>query len=83
VLIKVAEKLIRHNPDSFNNLPDSEIMMGKKSPYLTKNKSLLRNPHQLSNGLFIETNLSSDSIIQVINRLLKGCGYKETDLKVF
>ncbi len=83
LLIKVAEKLMSQNPGAFNNLPDSEIMMGKKSPYLTKNKSLLRNPHQLSNGLFIEANLSSDGIIQVINSLLKGRGYKETDLKIY
>ena len=82
MLIQVIEKLIRHNPDSFNNLSDSEIMMGKKSLYLTKNKSLLRHSYQLSPGLFFETNLSSDGVIKVINILLKGCGYKESNIEI-
>ena len=58
-------------------------MRGKKIPYLTKNKNSLRSPHQLSNGLFLEINLSANSIVRVVKRLLKGCGYKESDIKIY
>ena len=84
LLLIVAEKLLKYNPEEFNNLADSGIMKGRKAYLLTKNKRLLRAPHQLSNGLFIETNLNSNSIVRIIkNRLLKGCGHKETDLEIF
>ena len=83
LLINAAEKIISHNPDAFNKLPDSEIMRGTKKPYLTKDKALLRRTHRLSNGLFLETDLNANSIVLVINKLLIGCGCKETDIKIF
>lgn len=84
-MLAVAERLISKNPQDFKKLADSEIMKGKKDRYLlTKDKGLLRAPHQLSNGLFIETNLPSNSIVRIIRRrLLTGCGYKETDIEIF
>jgi len=48
-----------------------------------KDKNLLRGPHKLSNGAFLETWLSANGIFSVIKRMLKGCGYKETDIKIF
>lgn len=84
LLINSAEILINRKPSVFNRLSDSEIMKGKKGYLLSKDKSLLRTPQQLSNGLFLETNLSSNSIVRIIkNRLLKGCDYKETDIEIF
>jgi archaellum component FlaG (FlaF/FlaG flagellin family) len=83
VLINTAEGLIKNNPRAINKLADSEIMKGKKTPYLTKNKSSLRSPHQLSDGLFLEINLSANSIVRVVKRLLNSCGYKETDIKIY
>jgi len=84
LLLTVAEKLLESNPEDFNKLADSEIMRGRKAYLLTKDKRALRAPHQLSNGLFLETNLSSNSIVRIIkNRLLTGCGYKETDIEIF
>jgi len=83
LLINIAEKLIKCNPDAFNKLPDSDIMRGKKTYLLTKDKNLLRGPQKLSNGAFLETWLSADSIFSIIKRMLKGCGYKETDIKIF
>ncbi len=82
LLVFTAEKLLELKPDLMKELSDSKIMQGRKSPYLTKNQSLLRNPSQLSPGLFLETNLSSDGVIKVINILLKGCGYKESDIEI-
>jgi hypothetical protein len=82
-LVSTAEALIKRRRSAFNKLTDSEIMKGKSSFLLTKERSALRAPHQLSNGIFLETNLSANSIVRIIkNRLLKGCGYKETDIKI-
>ena len=85
LLVNTAEKLIKNNPDGFNKLPDSEIMRTVfGGTFLTKNKSLLRASHQLSNGSFLEINLDANTIVRVIEKkLLKGCGYKETDIKIF
>ena len=84
ILVITAEKLMKYNPDAFNNLVDSEIMRGKKTSYLTKNKNLVREQYQLSNGLFLETNLDASSIVRIIKkRFLRGCGYKNTDIEIF
>lgn len=83
LLIAVAEKLLRYNPEGFNKLPDSEIMKGDVRTYLSKNKNIVKNPHQLSNGLFLEIGLSANNVFSVIKRMLKGCGYKETDIEIF
>ena len=85
LLVNSAEKLIKYNPDAFNKLPDSDIMRTVfGGTFLTKNKSLLRTSHQLSNGSFLEIDIGANSIVRVIKkRLLKGCGYKETDIEIF
>lgn len=83
LLIAVAEKLLRYNPEAFNKLSDSEIMKGDVRTYLSKNKNIVKNPHQLSNGLFLEIGLSANNVFSVIKRMLKGCGYKETDIEIF
>jgi len=85
LLVTVAEILIKQKPDVFNNLPDSQTMRTVfGGTFLTRDKNLLRIPHQLSNGLFLEINLDANTIVRVIKkRLLLGTGYKETDIKIF
>ncbi len=56
---------------------------GKKRPYFTKNKNLLRVPVFIDNiGLYVETNFSSRDIIKIIYALLEIFGYQKHDLKV-
>jgi hypothetical protein len=83
VLINTAETLIKLAPEAFNKLPDSEIIKGATRFYLSKNKNTIRTAHQLSNGLFIERCLSANDIVRVINMMLRGSGYKETDIEIF
>ena len=82
VLINVAEILIKHAPETFTKLADSEMMRGETRIYLTKSKNLIHAVHQLSNGLFIDVGLSANSIVRLSKKLLKGCGYKETDIEI-
>jgi predicted type IV restriction endonuclease len=83
LLIAVAEKLLKYNPEAFNKLSDSEIMKGDVRTYLSKNRNKVKNPRQLSNGLFLEIMLSANGVFSLIRKMLKGCGYKETDIKIF
>jgi len=84
LLINTAERLMKLNPQKFKELPDSKIMRTLfGGTFLTKDKNLLREPHKLSNGLFLEINLDANSMVRVVKKLLKGCGYKETDIKIF
>jgi predicted type IV restriction endonuclease len=82
VLINAAERLIKHAPEEFNKLADSEMMRGATRIYLTRSKNLIRAAHQLSNGLFIDVGLSASSIVRLAKKILKGCGYKETDIEI-
>ena len=56
---------------------------GKKRPYFTKNKNLLRVPVFIDEiGLYIESNLSSNQILKIVYTFLDIFGYKKQDLKV-
>jgi len=82
VLIGTADIIIKKRPEAFYNLADSEIMKMDKHVWLSKNDNVMRDPRRLSNGLFISTGLSANSIYRLIKRLLEGCGYKESDIKI-
>lgn len=58
-------------------------MRGDIRTYLSKNKTLVKNPHQLSNGLFLEIQLSANGVFRLIKKMLKGCGYQKTDIEIF
>lgn len=83
IFLVTAETLIKKNPEAFDTLADTKIMKGETRTYLSKDKSLIYYPRQLSNGLFLDVNLSANKIYSLILILLNGCGYKETDIKIF
>lgn len=83
VLIAVAEKLIKSNPNAFNMLSDSNAMKGDVRTYLSRDKNIVKNANQLSNGLFLDVGLSANKIVRVIKKMLEGCSYKETDIEIF
>ena len=82
VLVNTAEIIIKNNPDDFMKMADSRAMKGEKRTYLSKNKDLVYKHHQLSNGLFLDTNLNANKIFTLAKRFLVGCGYKETDIDI-
>lgn len=82
VITTTSEILIKKNRKAFNQLADSELMKGGKRVYLSKNENAVYFPRKLNNGLFIDVNLSANTIVRVINKMLTGCGYKESDLKI-
>lgn len=81
LFIKCAEELIKRRPDEFNGLSHSSQYSGR---YISAEDLHMREPYQLSNGLFIETHYGSNSIVRILeNKLIKGCGLKDSDLKIF
>lgn len=83
VVIYVAEELIKRNSEDFNKIADSKIVKGEIRSWLSKNRGNLIKPYQLSNGLFLDTNLNANRLYKNIVIFLNGCGYKETDIEIF
>lgn len=59
---------------------DPENYLNIKSKYISSNEDELRKPYKLSNSLFIETNLSSQSKVNEIRKLLKHFDLDPQDL---
>ncbi len=56
---------------------------GKKRPYFTKDKNLLRAPVYIDEiSLYIETHFSSEGILKVVYNLLDTFGYEKQNLEV-
>jgi hypothetical protein len=56
-------------------------LRGKKRPYFSKNPAELRKPQQLI-GIFVETNLSANSIVAICRILLEKLGYDPNSLRL-
>jgi hypothetical protein len=83
LLTTIAEELLKLNPEGFNALSDSKLMKGETRTYLSRDRNVVYKPYQLSNGLFLTINLSSNAMVRLIKKMLTGCGYKETDIEIF
>ena len=56
---------------------------GRKRPYFTHNKNLLRAPEKIPNtNIFVETNLSANFIVKICFHLLAIFSYSDNDLKI-
>jgi len=57
--------------------------VGRKRPYFTRNPNELRNPKRINNtDIYIETNLSANSIVKLSKSIISLFGYKENDLSI-
>lgn len=83
MLIKTCELLIPVNTEKFMSFEDKTTMNGKKRKYFSKQKSGMRNPKLVSNTIYVETNISSNGIRNLLLKLLKEYGFKSTDYKVY
>ncbi|MGA3176933.1 MAG: type I restriction endonuclease [Candidatus Acidiferrum sp.] len=58
-------------------------LVGRKRPYFAKNSDLLRRPKMINGtDIYVETNLSANSIVGLSRNLIALFGYKENDLKI-
>lgn len=83
MLIKTCELLIAVDKEKFLSFENNTSMNGKKNKYFSRTETILRKPGAISNQIFIELNQSSNSIRNLIMKLLKEYNYKVADYKVF
>lgn len=74
ILLKTFVQVIaKKHPNDLINLTK---LAGKKRPYFTTNKELLRSPVQIADtAIFYETNLSANNIAQLVYQILNVMGY--------
>jgi len=81
VLTRVSEILHQTHRSDFTQVL---TLQGRKRPYYTKDESLLRVPQIIEGtNVFVETNLSSNSIVKLCHDVIALFGYTKTDLKIF
>lgn len=82
VLITVCEELIKKHPEKFSTFDKNSVFKGRKRSYFSYNpKELTENNRKLSNGLYVEMNLSANSIARICYNILEQCGYNSDELK--
>ena len=81
VLCRISQILHQTHRSDFNQVL---TLKGRKRPYYTKDDSLLR-VSQIIEGtnVFVEANLSSNSIVKLCHDVIALFGYTKTDLKIF
>jgi hypothetical protein len=83
LLLKVLEILYQKDPEKIRAAAkDDPTFQGRKSRMLGLVNTNMRNPRQLGE-LWLETNLSSNSIVRNIKKLLHVCAIPESTMKIF
>jgi predicted type IV restriction endonuclease/negative regulator of replication initiation len=80
-LLKTSVQIVaqKHSDDLIN----LTALVGKKRPYFTTDKSLLRQAVQIpGTDLFYETNLSANNIVQLVYQIINVMGYPKEALQI-
>jgi hypothetical protein len=83
MLIKICEILITVDENKFVSFEHNPKMNGKKRKYFSKNDKGMKKPKSIGDKIFIETNISANSIRNLVVKLLKEYGYKSSEFKVY
>jgi len=66
-----------------NNFEQVLNLSGRKRPYFTKQPNELRSPYQINGtDIFVEVNLSSNSIVKLSREVIALFGYSESNLSI-
>lgn len=80
MLIEICNILVNTHRNSFDQVLK---LVGRKRPYFTKSPSELRNPTKVNGtDIYVEINLSANSIVKLSNDILSLFGYKTNDLSI-
>lgn len=81
-LIILCEELIKKQTNKFKDFDKNEVFKGRKRVYFSYNaKDLTSNTKKLSNGLYVELNLSANDIAKRCCDVVEQCGYNLDDIK--
>lgn len=80
MLIKICELMLSAHRTQFDKVLN---LAGRKRPYFTRNPNELRNPERINNtDIYVETNLSANSIVKLSRNILSLFGYQDDDLSL-
>lgn len=83
VLIKTCEELFSVDEEKFFSFENNKNMNGKKNKYFSIKTDSIRKPELIGNKLYVETNMSGNSIRNLIIKILKEFDIKISDYKVY
>mgnify|MGYP005810388861 CR=1 FL=1 len=80
MLVQICNIMLASHRDGFEQVLN---LVGRKRPYFTRNQNELRSP-EIINGtdIYVETNLSANSILKLAIDLLSLFGYTKDDLSI-
>ncbi|MGA1847307.1 type I restriction endonuclease [Deferribacter abyssi] len=80
MLIKITNLILSNHRGQFDKVFN---LRGRKRPYFTRNPNELRIPKKINNtDIYVETNLSANSIVKLSKSIISLFGYKENDLSI-
>jgi len=80
VLLQITKLMYNQDISNFNKVLQ---LRGRKRPYYTENKDELRVPQKIEGSeIFMETNLSSNQIVNVCKKIIALFGYSEEEFTV-
>jgi len=80
MLIKTCNLMLSTHRDQFDKVLN---LVGRKRPYFTKNPGELRIPERINDtDIYVETNLSANSIVKLSKNILVLYEYAESDLSI-
>lgn len=83
MLIKTCEYLFALDREKFFDFEDMPEMNGKKNKYFSRDKNVLRKPGSVHNEIYIEMNMSGNSIRNFIAKMLREYRIPIGEFKVF
>ncbi|MBA5851210.1 hypothetical protein H2684_07790 [Clostridium sp. cel8] len=83
ILIKTSEFLFNKDSKKFISFENNKNMNGKKNKYFSSKPEGIRKPELVANSIYIETNMSGNSVRNLIIKMLKQYGIKVSDYKVY
>ena len=80
----VCELLSQRNPTRFAALPDNPNFIHRLDNLsFSRNANNLRKPNRLLNGIYVETNLSANSIVKRIGQLLDLFSIERSEFAIY
>ena len=80
MLIKITNLMLSAHREQFDRVLN---LKGRKRPYFTRNPNELRSPERIdSTEIYVETNLSANSIVKLSKSIIMLFGYRENDISI-
>ena len=84
IFLLTCEELVKINKDIFCGFPDDKTLQGRKIMYFVKDPTGMRKPEKIDGtDIYVTTNMSANSIRDVILKMLGKYSINQSDYKIF